>query len=112
MAPVSLIIICYDYNSWISKILFDDIFCKLYSLAEYMSLLEWISEYIQGSLKPSNEYLNIFVMLLESEYFRIWIYSLQIFVMPCTQPYDKPISTADMWIAIPDDDFVKRNFLQ
>ena len=41
-------------------------------------LIEWISEYIRVSLKPSNEYLNIFGMLLESEYFRIWIYSLRI----------------------------------
>jgi hypothetical protein len=61
------------------------------SLNSYF-LTEWISEYIWGNLEPSNEYPNIFGILLESEYFWIWIYSLsiiwiseciQIFVMLC-----------------------------
>ena len=37
---------------------------------------ERISKYIWGSLKPTNEYSNKFVMLAETECFQIWIYSL------------------------------------
>ena len=39
---------------------------------------EWISECIHGSFKSTNEYPNVFIVVFESEYFRIWKYSLGI----------------------------------
>ena len=51
---------------------------KIFDIENIRNNPEWISECIRGSFKSPDEYLNIFVVVFETEYFRIWIYSMGI----------------------------------
>ena len=51
---------------------------KIFDIENIWNNPEWISECIRGSFKSPNEYPNIFIVVLECEYFRIWIYSMGI----------------------------------
>ena len=51
---------------------------KIFDIENIQINPEWISKCIRGSFKSPNEYPNICVVVLESEYFRIRIYSLGI----------------------------------
>ena len=57
---------------------------------------------IRGSLKPSNEYLNLFEILSESKYFWIWINSLRIiriseYIRICSATHNISASALDSW---------------